>query len=105
MEHKQFEVSMTHYDYENAFEWIRWMQEIPSINFPKEWAIKIIPPFGNAVVRFRVNEDISVYLDCYDALGYVGVPYWEMYPTKEGDTFRCDMNDIDELLDAISKAI
>jgi hypothetical protein len=102
---KQFEVSIGHSEYERVFEWSKWDREIPSINFPKEWAIKIIPPFGNAIIRFRVNKEISVYLDCYGMLGAVNEPYWEIYPTQDNDTFRCSMNDTDELLKAISEAL
>jgi len=80
------------YDVEKTFEWEKWAKEIPFINWPSNWSIKAIPPFCGAVIRYRIvdNENpensVSVYLDCYDALGCVGSPYWEVYPgTKESE--------------------
>ncbi|NMC60979.1 MAG: hypothetical protein GYA51_16600 [Candidatus Methanofastidiosa archaeon] len=94
---------------ENIQEYTKWANKIPAIKFPADWKVQIIPPFGGAIVRFTVERDdsknkISVYLDCYDRLGYVGHPYWELYPYK-GDTYRCGMEDIDELLDIIEYAL
>lgn len=96
---------------ENKFEWRKWMVEIPYISFPSELKIKIIPPFAGAVVRFHAalkdkpDHFVSIYLDCYDILGWVGQPYWELYPDSDGDTFRCAMKDTDELLQAIDRAL
>lgn len=77
---------------------------IPFINFPSEWRIKIIPPFNGAVVRFLVSNPngshLSVYLDCEDALGFMGAPYWELYPVKfkeYEDTARFDADEVDQL--------
>lgn len=92
---------------ESQHEWRKWLSEIPTITFPSDWAVQIVPPFGGAVARFCVHKEgkrISVYLDCYDELGFVGQPYWEMYPYK-GDTYRCLMNDTDELVQKIKEAL
>jgi hypothetical protein len=95
---------------EKKFEYIKWAKEIPWMNFPPHWRIKIIPPFLAAIVRFRVttdklkDNDISVYLDCYDKLGCVGQPYWEAYSIN-GDTERFLLNETDELLVAIEGEI
>ena len=94
-------------EYEEQMEHRKWDKEIPYINFPSDWFVKIIPPFAGAVVRFRVkkgNIDVSVYLDCYDRLGSVGSPYWEVYPHFD-DTFRCPMNDTESLILAISESL
>jgi len=90
---------------EQTAEWIKWTEKIPSISFPSDWKIKIIPPFSGAIVRFQVtksdsNKNLSIYLDCYEILAFFGEPYWELYP-YEGDTFRCKMADTDKLLEAI----
>lgn len=85
----------------------KWFKEMPSINFPSKWAVKITPPSAGAIVRFRVysgKAEVSVYLDCYDRLGYFGAPYWEVYPHSE-DVFRCEMNDTESLLKAIEESI
>lgn len=93
--------------YEQIMEHMKWMEEIPYISFPFDWEIKITPPNVGAVVRFRVKKgdaEVSIYLDCYDNLGYYGSPYWEVYPYKE-DVFRCDMLDTESLLRAIGESI
>lgn len=90
---------------EEYFEWRKWAHKIPSLSFPSNWKIQMNPPFGGAVIRFRVSldnkkNDVSVYLDCYDIIGMFGSPYWEVYPYKE-DTYRCNMMNTEELLEAI----
>ena len=83
----------------------KWIREIPYIKFKPEWEVKVIPPHAGAVVRFLVKHPdtktiISVYLDCYDIMGSMGQPYWEMYPYK-GDIERFFLNEVDQLVDAI----
>lgn len=93
--------------YERKREYGKWAEEIPYIKFPKNYEVKIMPPFNNAIVRFLVkcnNASVSVYLDCYDKLGSVGKPYWEIYP-YENDTFRCLLKETDLLLEAIEKSL
>lgn len=92
------------YEYEQQMEHRKWAKEIPCIQFPADWKVQITPPFGGAVVRFRVQKDdmeVSIFLDCYDRLGCYGSPYWEVYPHEE-DVFRCDMSDTESLLNAIT---
>lgn len=92
--------------YDAEMESSKWIKEIPYIEFPSSWKVKIIPPFCGAVVRFIVmlpdfpKDTISVYLDCYDQLGFFGQPYWEVYP-YQGDTGRCPMDDTKTLLEMI----
>lgn len=86
-----------------------WGDKIPYIKFPDNLKIKIIPPFAGAVIRFRAADleekaSVSVYLDCYDTLGCYGKPYWEIYPV-DGDIFRCDMEDVNTLINTIDKAL
>jgi len=79
------------------------------IEFPEGWKVKIIPPFGGAMGRFRVyNSDeslsVSVYMDCYDCLGCMdGRPYWEMYPNKEDDCSRFFMGEESEMIQEIKR--
>jgi len=94
---------------ESLMEYNKWSKEIPYLNFPKDWNVKIIPPSNWAVIRFMVkrvggDKKISIYLDCYDKLGIYGEPYWEIYP-YDNDTFRCPMNETNELLNAIERAL
>lgn len=95
------------YRIESEESWREWIDKIPFIPFDAEWKVKVIPPFGGAIARFLVDkngkETTSVYLDVNDSLGYMGKPYWEVFPV-DGDTGRCLMNDIDSLLDLIRSA-
>lgn len=91
--------------------WEEFGPQIPWINFPPHWTVKVIPPFAGAVVRFLVRRDqtppteqVSVYLDCYNALGYMGEPYWEVYPVDD-DTLRVPMGEVQELLAAIERGL
>lgn len=94
---------------ETHYEWGKWLKEIPYIKWPSEWEIKAIPPFRGAIIRYNVRDiktqkEISVYLDCYDELGIVGKPYWEIYPGDDGEPERRLMNDVDGLLDALTRS-
>ena len=103
---KKFTGVLERYDLEAREEWRKWCDEIPSMNFPEEWNVKIIPPFAGAIARFMVtykDRRGSVYLDCYDRIGFFGEPYWEAYPIK-GDTFRCKMSDTKLLIKTIKAA-
>src|ERR1700679_2028173 len=109
---KRFNAQVQIYKIEKDFEWrSKWMHEIPFINFPSHWLVQVIPPFAAAVVRFQVRrkdmvgEVISVYLDCYDMLGAMGKPYWEIYPSAGEDTERYPMEDIKGFLDGIERAL
>ena len=92
---------------EQAEKWLEWLDKIPPIRFPRGWQVQVIPPFHGAAVRFRVKKGekyISVYLDTYNRLGYMDGPYWEVYPV-DGDVERCYMNEVEELVKIISKAL
>lgn len=85
-----------------------WIDKIPFIKWPDSWKVKAIPPTGGAVIRYQViNQNgakISIYLDCYDAIGYnSGNPYWEFYPNEKDGCTRAALSDIEELLIEISK--
>ena len=95
------------YRIEKKDEWRKWMEEIPYIQFPANWSIKIIPPFTGAIVRFRAKlgkKDVSIYLDCYDRLGHFGSPYWEVYPYQD-DIGRCGIDEVGELLRMIKDTL
>ncbi len=90
-------------------EWDKWLEEIPFIKWPRNWMVKGVPPFAGAVIRYRVKlegmqDEVSIYLDCYDRLGFYRAPYWEVYPYND-DIFRCGINEIDVLLKAIKQSL
>jgi len=94
---------------ERSQNWREWAFKIPFIQLKENWVISIIPPFCGAVARFRVrNNDngktCSVYLDCFDELGCVGQPYWEVYPIYD-DCSRCYLNEVDELIELIEESL
>lgn len=90
---------------EKADRWHEIIPEIPFIEFPAGWKIKVIPPFGGLQARFQVllpsGMQKSIYLDYYDRAGYCGSPYWEVYPVQ-GDCGRCERDDVAELLRLIA---
>ena len=97
---------------ESAENWMEWVDKIPNIKFDSNWLVRVIPPFAGVMARFKVlnpetGYHASIYLDCHERLGMWDGPYWEVYPdTPDGnDTFRCDMNEVDELLKAIRQSI
>ena len=93
----------------------KWQDEtarLPWIQFPADWKVKVIPPYGDAVVRFLVTlpdgKEKSVYHDSRASLGmYFGdgdelIPYWEVYPVN-GDVGRCGTDDVELLLEMIAE--
>ena len=105
---KNFKIMQMENMLANEKEYHKWQEEIPNISFPSDWEIRIIPPFGGAIVRFlaiKGDRQVSVYLDCYDRLGIYGSPYWEIYPNTSGDVDRLSMNDVDGLLQGIKESL
>lgn len=88
---------------------------VPILHFKPEWGVKIMPPFGGAVVRFVVEyngRSVSVYADYFGMLGRYGAdgkePYWEMYPRtyKEySDVMRFDIGDTENLIKNIDEEL
>jgi len=79
----------------------------PYMDIPDKLQIQMTFPFRGAAVRFRARlkgctHSISVYLDTGNTLGYYGDggSYWEAYPIND-ETYRCDINDVDELMKVI----
>ena len=91
--------------------WIEEGERIPFIQFPADWKVQVIPPFGDAAVRFKVllpsGRKKSVYLDVRSSLGFFGesmevpTPYWEVYPYR-GDVIRCHRESVGLLLSYIA---
>ena len=90
------------YKCEELQEYRKWMKEIPALHFEKEWDVKIIPPFGGAIIRFHITHNdkfVSVYFDAYDRLGFVGKPYFEFYDGEE--CYRYLLNESEKMMDDI----
>lgn len=101
---QDFELEITRYKTENQEKWREIIKEIPTLNFKKEWNVRIIPPFGGAMARFLIehnNKSISVYLDWYSRLGVMDQPYYEIYDGV--DTMRYYLNETDKMMDDIDK--
>ncbi len=97
------------YNVENEQDWRGEIVRIPWLHFRGDWQVRIIPPFGDAVVRFQVilpsGTLKSIYMDSRNSLGIWGngtdaEPYWEVYPYKN-DVGRCDINDTIMLMEMI----
>ena len=87
-----------------------WSHKLPAFHFDKEWDVKIIPPFGGAVIRFYINHNgkhVSVYLDGYSELGYVvdendkPIPYFEYYDGEE--CYRYYMDESEQMMADIKR--
>jgi len=94
---------------EKLQEYEKWAKKIPYLTFPSNCEVQIIPPSLGAIVRFMVKrkdtgKSVSVYLDCYDRLGCVGKPYWEIYPYRD-DVYRVFLGDEVELMEIIRYAL
>lgn len=90
--------------HEQKMGFLDWSRRIPKLTFHSSWEVKIIPPFGGAMVRFvayKGDLQCSVYLDCHSNLGAVNEPYWEAYPFQE-DTFRCMLDETEKLMFVLS---
>ena len=78
--------------YDKTFEAHQWADEIPPLRFKEDWEVKIIPPFGGAIIRFLVASRhgwVSVYLDGYNMLGgRQGETYWEIYNGEDIERFK-----------------
>lgn len=108
---KRFQTYLKRLEVERDQQWREEIDLIPFINFPAGWSVQVIPPFADAVARFRVRLPSgrvkSVYLDTRCSIGnYWGdngemVPYWEVYP-YQGDVGRCKRNEVAELLEMIA---
>ena len=84
---------------------------LPYISFPPEWEVKILPPMGGAMARFLVRapwtdgRTVSVYLDTHDRLGWVGQPYWEIYPNVDDDCTRYLLAEVADMLAGIEASL
>jgi len=107
-------MTKAHYSVQDKDEWGKWLREIPFIPIPNDWEVRLAPPVSGAVVRMHVRKKgygdwVSVYLDCYDRLGYYHerdayVPYWEVMP-YDGDVGRCGINEVDKLVEMIEQGL
>lgn len=105
---RDFAVSKIISEYHKVQESNKWMKEIPVLHFEKEWDVRIIPPFGGAVIRFWIwhnGKHVSVYFDAYSELGYVydennnPIPYFEYYDGE--DCYRYYMNESEKMMEDI----
>ena len=92
-------------------EYGKWNKEIPFIELKDGYQCKPGPNSVGSVVRFLAKKKgsekaVSIYLDCYSRLGSCGdKPYWEMYPSQDGDNLRFFMDDVEGLSKAIVEAL
>lgn len=86
-----------------------WCWRVPELRLDPGWKIQPRPATMGALLRFQVNNRISVYLDVEGNLGHYGYPddepYWEIYPDADGDNARFALNDIDGLYESLKAAV
>lgn len=111
MSDAEIEKKLERYRVESDQDWKGEIVRIPWLHFRGDWQVRIIPPFGDAVIRFQVilpsGTLKSVYMDSRNSLGVWGditkdeiEPYWEVYPYR-GDVGRCDLADTLMLMEMI----
>jgi hypothetical protein len=91
-----------------AFEWDKWVRDLPFLEFPSHWRVKIVPPYFGAIIRFYVDDKrggcVSVYLDGCNHLGYGPHPYWEAYAI-DGGAKRFLVGEVEVLFSAINEEL
>lgn len=105
---RDFNDTMLIAKYDTIQECRKWMKELPVLHFEKEWDVKIIPPFGGAVIRFWIDyngKHVSVYFDAYSELGWMVdendnlIPYFEYYDGEE--CYRYYMHESEQMMEDI----
>lgn len=105
---RDLETSMTIAKYDTLQETKKWAKELPALHFEKEWDVKIIPPFGGAIIRFCIDynkKHVSVYFDAYSTLGWEfdknenPIPYFEYFDGKE--CYRYYINESEKMMEDI----
>ena len=108
---EEVEKKLERYRVEQDQDWKGEIVRIPWLHFRGDWQVRIIPPFGDAVIRFQVilpsGTLKSIYMDSRHSLGVWGDlnnpqpdPYWEVYPYR-GDVGRCHLADTIMLMEMI----
>lgn len=92
-----------------AYEWWKWWDKMPALQFPEEWRVKILPPVLGAIVRFHVEDPtgqhVEVYLDCYEMISIYGGPHWAVVPNTWDLRIQLfPMNDAAGLIEGIRGA-
>lgn len=90
------------YEIDDEMEYDKWMVGLPFIQWPANYLIKVIPPFGAKVIRFWLKtadtqHELSIYLDGYNYSGCMPWPHYEVYGGEVGDVSRCKWDDIEGL--------
>lgn len=97
----RFDLQVRRIKVEDDEKWRDWVFRVPEIPMPTGWRVRVTPPYAGALVRFGVTnlsgQHKSVYLDVWNRLGYMGEPYWEVYPVNN-EPARCTMEDVAELV-------
>lgn len=107
-----FAIRESSYELEQALDYRRWMEELPFMEIPSGFKIKVVPPWHGAVIRFWIqkvgavdNQDcVSVYFDSRNVLGSMSQPYWEAYPIDD-DCQRYFVGEEEKMMSDIIKEL
>lgn len=103
-----FKTRLLCYDIDRKMNYMQWCDELPFIQWPSHYQIKVIPPFGAKIIRFKLKAndtpiELSIYLDAYNYSGYMPWPYWEIFGGNfEQDVSRCKWDDIEKLKELVN---
>lgn len=97
-------------EYDKQMETRKWLQNMPNFKLGPDWEISILPPFMGATIRFGLRnlltgKKVSVYLDCYGHLAPIEEPYWEIYPSSDGDAARFMFGETEAMMAEIKKVL
>jgi len=115
---KSLEDQLSRHKIEKEEKWDEYNTAMPFIPVLEDWEIRILPPFGGALMRFQLQKGkrhFSIYFDATGALGIMTSPYWEVYPMilKEvdengnpiEDTMRYYQNEFREMIKDIYEQV
>lgn len=103
-----FETRRKCYDIDILMQSDKWIWGLPFIQWPGHYLIKVTPPFGAKVIRFRLKttdtpHELSIYLDGYNFSGCMPWPHYEVFGGLGDDCSRCKWDDVEGLLDIVYK--
>lgn len=102
---QDFELTKTRIAIERVEEWEKFTS-LPRIALPADIAMQMMPATVGAMARivlWKGDQRLSIYFDTLDRLGFVGQPYYELYPNLDGDTSRYLVGEEDQMAAEIAR--
>lgn len=75
--------------------------ETPYIEFPAGWAIQFVPAYLGIHAHFRVRLPSGTVKNAILLHNKEGYAYWEVSPETGSYETRCDVDDVDTLIQLV----